>query len=360
MKFVHIADIHFDSPFKMLSNRSGLGDLMRLKQRETFKKVIGYIQENDISFLFISGDLYEQDYVRKTTIEYINSLFKKIPETQIFISPGNHDPYIKNSYYNMFNWNDNVRIFDSKIEKIKLKDVDIYGYGFGDFYCKNSGIENIEIEDKNKLNILIIHGDLDGGNTKQESYNPMSKAMLKQKGFDYCALGHIHKLNYNTEQDQRIVYPGSLMPLGFDELGEHGIIVGNLEKNKIELNFKKISEIEFEEIEINCTEINSIQELCEKINNLILEKNKLYKIILNGKRNFEINIYNLFKLELNKKIIKIKDKTKPNFELENLVNETTLKGLFTKEMLERTQNAQNEEEKEMLEKAVEIGLEVLE
>ena len=104
MKFVHIADLHFDSPFVNLSNKEMLGDIRRLDQRKIFKKVITYIKENDIPFLFISGDLYENKYIRQSTIQYMNDLFNQIPQTKIFISPGNHDPYTKNSYYNKFNW----------------------------------------------------------------------------------------------------------------------------------------------------------------------------------------------------------------------------------------------------------------
>lgn len=360
MKFVHIADMHFDCPFSNLSDRDGLGDIMRLEQRKAFAEVIEYIKINNIPYLFISGDLYEQKYIKKSTIEYINNKFCEIPNTKIFIAPGNHDPYIKNSYYNQFNWAENVKIFGAKIEKIELDDIDIYGYGFDDFYCSKSKIEGLKIDDKNKINILIMHGSLDGGSDDERQYNPMSRRALKEIGFDYCALGHIHKLDYNTEENQNIVYPGSTVSMGFDELGEHGMIVGNIEKNKINLEFIKINQTEFKEIEINCTEIISLEELIEKINNLNLEKNKLYKIILIGKRNFEINIYNLFKLNLNEKIIKIKDKTKPNYDLEKLANETTLRGLFTKEMIKRLENVTDFDEKERIEKAIEIGLEVLE
>ena len=111
MNFVHIADFHFDNSFESLSDKNGLGNICRAKQRKVLKNIITYIKENKIENLFISGDLYEQKYIRKTTIEYINDLFKEIPDTQIFISPGNHDPFIKNSYYNIFKWNKNVKIF---------------------------------------------------------------------------------------------------------------------------------------------------------------------------------------------------------------------------------------------------------
>ena len=361
MKFVHIADMHFDSPFVNLSDKESLGDLRRLEQRKAFKKVIEYIKENDIKYLFISGDLYEQKYIKKSTIEYINNLFKEIPETKIFITPGNHDPYVKNSYYNKFNWNENVKIFEAKIEKVELEDANIYGYGFDDFYCKNSGIENINVEDKNKLNILVIHGSLEGGTIENSEYNPLPRKMLKEKGFDYVALGHIHKLDYNQEENQNIVYPGSPVSLGFDELEKHGMIVGDIEKEKISLEFIPLDETEFKLQEVDVTEFISKEELIEKINELEFDENSLIEIILIGKRNFEIDRYELYKLISNEKIIKIKNKTKINYDLNKLANENTLKGLFAKEMLEKLSDENiSDEEKEIIEKAVEIGMEALE
>ena len=361
MKFVHIADMHFDSPFVNLSDKESLGDLRRLDQRKALKKIIEHIKENKIEYLFISGDLYEQKYIKKSTIEYINNLFKEIPKTKIFISPGNHDPYIKNSYYYKFNWNENVKIFSSKIEKVELNEVDIYGYGFDDFYCKDFNIKELNIENKNKLNILIVHGTLNGGVTLEHEYNPISKKELEEKEFDYVALGHIHKLDYNTQENQKIVYPGSTVSLGFDELGKHGMIVGNIEKGSIELKFIPLDDKEFELKEIDVTNIISKEELIEEINELKFEENKLIEIILIGKRNFEINTYELNKLIFNEKIIKIKNKTKINYNLEKIANENTLKGLFAKNIKNKLNDETlTEQEKEIVEKAVEIAFEALE
>ena len=360
MKFVHIADMHFDSPFVNLSDKEGLGDLRRLQQRKVFKKVIEYIKENNIKYLFISGDLYEQKYIKKSTIEYINNLFKEIPETRIFISPGNHDPYTKNSYYNKFYWNENVKIFTSKIERIECEDANIYGYGFDDFYCKDSGVENINLNDKEKLNILVIHGTLDGGTIENSEYNPLSSKILKEKGFNYVALGHIHKLDYNREEIQNIVYPGSTASLGFDELGEHGMIVGEIEKEKINLEFIPLDETEFKLYDLDVTNIISREELIEKINELNFDENNLIEIILIGKRNFEIDKYELYKLISNDKVIKIKNKTKINYNLEKIANDTTLKGLFAKEMLKKLNDENiSIEQKEIIENAIEIGFEAL-
>ena len=341
MKFVHIADIHFDSPFVNLSDKEALGDIKRLEQRKVFKKVIEYIKENSIDFLFIAGDLYEHQYIRKSTIEYMNELFKEIPDTKIYISPGNHDPFIKNSYYNQFKWNDNVHIFSSKIEKVKLEDADIYGYGFDDFYCTDCGIENLEIENKMKTNILVIHSTIDGANLEEKQYNSIPKKLLEEKGFDYVATGHIHKLDYHTYANQRIVYPGSLISLGFDELGKHGMIVGEINEANKELNtkFVPLSENDFEEIEFDVSQCISKEELIEKIDNLEIPDNEFIKLILIGKRNFEIDKYELYKLLTNERIIKIKDHTKIQYNLEKIANNHTLKGLFVKEILKEKENA---------------------
>lgn len=220
MKFVHIADVHFDSPFTTLETR-GLSQSRRLDQRNSFKKVIDYVQENNIEYLFICGDLYEQEYVRNSTIEFINKEFERIPETKIFIVPGNHDPYIKNSYYATYNFAKNVKIFTEEVEKVETENATIYGYGFSDFYMRLRDMEELIPQGREKINILLTHAELDGAGNNGKGYNPVQRSSLKGLAYDYIALGHIHK----REKDGNIVYPGSLISLGFDELGEHGMIV---------------------------------------------------------------------------------------------------------------------------------------
>ncbi len=225
MKFVHISDIHFDCPFTSLANRERLCDIRRMEQRKVFKKVITYIKENSIKYLFISGDLYENEYVKKSTINYINDLFLEISNTKIFITPGNHDPYIKNSYYEKFKFSSNVYIFKGDFEVIETEDFNIYGMGFTEFYCKNVNLDYIQRLNNNKPNILLMHASLDGNNEENREYNPVLESKLETLNMDYIGLGHIHKPYYNKKENQRIVYPGSLISLGFDEIGEHGMIV---------------------------------------------------------------------------------------------------------------------------------------
>lgn len=351
MKFIHIADTHFDTPFSFLAEKENLGDIRRLEQRQAFKKMINYVKEKEIPYIFIAGDLYDQNYVKKSTIEYINELFKAIPNTKIFIAPGNHDPFLRDSHYNNFEWNDNVYIFNSEMGIYEFEDVDVYGFGFDDFYCDGINISDIKIKNKEKINILVIHGDIDASKTAQVLYNPISKNELQKLGFDYVAMGHIHKRQII---EKNIVYPGSTISLGFDELGEHGMIEADIDKNNLKINFIKLDNRIFEEKEINISNVEIQEELVELINEINIEKNTMLKIILVGTRNFEIDENKILKLINNENILKIKNNTKIKYDLEELSKQNNLKGIFVKEMLELLNK--NEENKKIIEKAIEIGL----
>ena len=423
MRFIHMADVHFDSPFTVLASRENLANERRLEQRKAFADAIEYIKENQIPFLFISGDLYEQKYIRKSTIEYINNLFKEIPNTQIFITPGNHDPFLVNSFYNTFKWNDNVTIFDSEIKIVETEEADIYGFGFTDFYCENSQIEKINIKNKNKINILIAHGSLDASKTLDMQYNPLNSNKLKEIGFDYIALGHIHKANYENNRNN-FIYPGSLISFGFDELGEHGFLdikinknnseiknkieenkinnleiknkieenkinnleikneieenkinsleikskieknkINNLEeknyeKDKIEIKFLRADERKFEEESIDISSIKSEEELIEKLDEMNLEEENFYKIILKGTKKIELNETRICKLIQKDMILKVRDKTETEYNIDNLAMQKNLKGMFVKNLLEKLKSDPQEEDS--IKKAMEIGLKLFE
>lgn len=358
MKFVHIADVHFDCPFSSLSIRENLSDNRRLEQRTVFKKVIEYIKENEVRFLLIAGDLYENEYIKKSTITYINNLFLEIPETKIFISPGNHDPYLKNSYYSEFDFAPNVYIFKGGFECKELADANIYGMGFQNFYCKDANLGAINVLKNHKPNILLMHASIEGGTEENKEYNPILESRLEELGMDYIALGHIHKPYYDCAKSQKIVYPGSLISLGFDEPGKHGMIVGEINENKeLKYEFVELDEVKFTIKEQNVDGLEAKEDLIEMLNQLPLEENQFYEIVLIGNRNFEINVREILKLIKRPNILKIKDCTKLKYCLEEIQKEKNLRGLFVQEML-KLQDGE-EYTKEQIEKAIEIGLNAL-
>ena len=337
MKFVQVSDVHFDMPFTTISQRTDMGIERRLDQRRAFKKVIEFVKNNNVDFLFITGDLYEQEYIKQSTIDYINNLFKEIIDTRVLIVPGNHDPLLVNSFYNNYNWSDNVKIFSENIEKVKFGEFCIYGFGFEKYelYDSDKILNNIQL-DANKVNILISHGDV----YNNSKYNYISDNNLKK--FDYVFLGHIHK------RDE--YYPGSLISLGFDEPGEHGFLYGEIfDKNNIDKKIVPVDDKEFIIRDFDISEIYSKEDLIEKINENDSE-NKFYEINLIGEKNVDTNIS--MKL-INKSIIKIKDNSAIRVKESS---DNSMNGIYFK--LLKNKYELNEISEDEYREAYQVGLEL--
>ena len=301
MRFVHIGDVHFDVAFSTISSRADFGEERRLEQRRGFKQAIDFVKEHHVEYLFISGDLYEAENIRKSTIDFINNLFKEIPVT-----------------------------------KIEFDDVDIYGYGFEDFEMRDYQLNDIFVSNKMKNTILITHGDL----YNNTIYNPISADVIKAKGFDYAAIAHIHK------RDD--YYPGSLVSLGFDEPGEHGFIYGELNNKQLKKEFIKVEQKEFVTEKVDVSSMASNEEVIEALNK-IDTKNDFFEIYLVGYRDFEISI-NMRLIQKN--IIKVKDKSK--FKVDLTENDTTIRGIFIKLLNEKLKSGEITEER--FQRILELGL----
>ena len=248
IKFVHCADIHLDAPFISLGIKDshslvGKSALRRMDLKNTFESIMKIAEDEGAGFVFISGDLYEHNYVRKSTINFVNGIFKGLGNVKVFIVPGNHDPWVKGSYYRDFEWAENVHILAGDKTHVYFEEEGICIYGpdafpgilmQGNFSELKTCSDNFDFDigrhiKRDIINILLVHGTLDL-NINQGSCNIMSSKQLELLGMDYIALGHFHKRTDDIGSLGIIYNPGSPEPLGFDEPGEHGVYVGSIVK----------------------------------------------------------------------------------------------------------------------------------
>lgn len=322
MKFLHIADVHLD---QMMKNIGEDGKKRRQDILSAFSECIEFIKNRQIEYLFIAGDFYEHKYIKDSTMDFIISLFKKIPNTKIYITPGNHDPYIKDSVYDRFKFPKNVYIFKN-MNMFETEDANIFGYGFTDFnpplYVNFGNIKPIK---NGKKNILIVHTDIN--DTKYE-YDREVRKLIK-KGFDYVAMGHIHAGNYNNKSN--VIYPGSFAEYNFKAAGDGstGAVLGTFNQN-LKTELIKFDKKEYLKFELDISNENSENSLIITINNLQFKKNKIVRIVLIGEKNFLID--NKFILENinSKNIIQIEDKTKLKLDYKKYKDEISLRGIFIK------------------------------
>src|SRR5699024_2996444 len=195
---------------------------------------------------------------------------------------GNHDTLKKSSLYELIERPENVyNIGNKNIEKFEIQELNtvIWGFSWEKNEYKSSDFLEIQDLDPNKTNILLIHGDL---TNSESNYLPLDKNKLVSIGFNYIALGHIHKPKLISE---KIAYCGSPEPLDFGETGVHGIIEGIVDKSKVNLELINFSKRQFQIKEINIDSLMNYDEVIESIINCDKKGNKekdLYRIILTG------------------------------------------------------------------------------
>lgn len=362
IKFLHCADIHFDAPFTSLGADSGKSSDRRHDLKQTLTSIVDIAIKEQVDLLLICGDLYEHNYVKKSTIRFINDQFKRIPDVGIIIIPGNHDPYIANSYYKNFIWTDNVHILTEEEPFFKLEKLNVYIYGHG--------LYDMWSVDKDSVNFLMIHGTLDM-NIGNNAYNPVTSAQLTDIDMDYIAFGHFHNRFEAQGANHNIFNPGSPEPLGFDEPGTHGVLLGTINKYSnghvdLKVKFIELNRKTYLSIDIDISNLNTDEEVVSKLRSFIEDNcsnNYLLAVNLKGyiDKDYKPDLQYIHScLKELIYFLKISDNTKIEYNLDILSREPGLRGLFVKKMLTRIDNADDKSQRVILEKALYYGLEALE
>ena len=280
LKILHLADMHLERSFAHLTE-----DQAALRKSETlinFKNVIDKF--NDADVVLIAGDVFDGEF-SKSTSDFLSSVFASNRDKYFFVSLGNHDNLSLSGMDNFLcNLPDNVKVFGERIEKIHLEKygADIYGVSFSADYSYASLINNFAVDNPDRLNVLVVHGDVGC----ESDYNPMSVSELASTGADYIALGHVHKYTgIEKINGTHYAYSGVFEPGGFDECDECGVIYGTLQKGNAELEFYPVSVRQYKTVNVDISEFLSNEEVIGYINDVV-NPDYLYKINLVGKRNF--------------------------------------------------------------------------
>ena len=363
IKVLHCADLHFDTPFKELSKE--VSDVSKNELLEVFKNIIDLSINENVEVLLIAGDVFDNLTVNKNTLFFISDQIKRIKDIKVFISPGNHDPYNEKSFYSMINWPENVYIFkgDMEFKEVKELNLIVWGAGFRNNYENETLLRKVNV-DNDKINIMLLHGEITSANSKNK-YNPIYISDIYESNIDYIALGHRHKFSGILKAGiTTYAYSGCPQGRGFDEAGEKGVIVGEIYKGGTDLKFFPMYKRKYITREIDITDTNNYDEVVFKVlsqlNNEEIYQN-FYKIILKGeiKEHFNLNEKLLIeKLKDKFYYIKIINNTSIEVNLEELSRDYSVKGKFIAKIFEKLKCA-SDEEKEILELALKIGIQCL-
>ncbi|MGL6154087.1 MAG: metallophosphoesterase family protein [Cetobacterium sp.] len=364
VKILHCGDMHFDTPFKELNSK--LSSVSKEELLEVLSRIINICKDSSVDMLLMAGDIFDNLTVNKKTLSFIREQLERIGDTKVFISPGNHDPYNTNSFYKMIDWPSNVYVFKGDMESVYVEDLNtvVWGAGFDKPHISKSLLKDIRVESK-YINIMVLHGEISqsiGGNV----YNPITLSDIGECGIDYLALGHRHTYTgILRERNTSYAYSGCPQGRGFDETGDKGVIVGDVYKGTVDLEFIRTSNRNYYVKEVDISKAFSNEEIKSMIISNISEEDRLknfYKIVLIGSIESHLNIneeviYQKLKDEFY--FVKIIDKTEIKIDFDEISKDYSLKGIFAAKLLKEISETEEEETLEVIKMALKLGVQCL-
>lgn len=266
-RFIHTADIHLDSPLRSLALRdAALAELVGNATRHAFVRIIDLCLEERVDALLIAGDLYDGDQTSMKTARFLADQLHRLDRAGIraFIIRGNHDAMSRITRELVLPAS--VKVFGGRAETVALdraagqRPVVIHGLSFAQPHAPESLIGKYRPAVDGAVNIGLLHTSL-GGVPGHDLYAPCSLAELQATGFDYWALGHVHKRSV-TEAGGAVVMPG--MPQGRDinEAGVKSVTLVTIDDNRaVHIAECPASIAQFERVAVDATGLGEWRDL---------------------------------------------------------------------------------------------------
>ena len=260
-RFVHAADVHLDSPLRSLALRDPeLAELIGNATRRAFVNIIDLCLTEQVDALLLAGDLYDGDQTSMKTARFLAEQVRRLHEAgiQVFVIRGNHDALSRITKELTFP--DSVKVFGGRAETVAVERTDgafavaVHGMSFARPHAPESLLPRFKPPVEGAVNIGLMHTSL-AGTPEHDPYAPCTLADLHATGFNYWALGHIHKRS--VVQDRSTVVMAG-MPQGRD-INEDGAksatLVTIADDRSIHVEERVTSVAQFELVPVDVTGI---------------------------------------------------------------------------------------------------------
>ena len=353
LTFLHAADFHLDSPFHALPPDQAAE--RRQEQRQLLTRLADAARQSQADLIFLAGDLFDSQRVRPETIQALYQVLEEL-EAEVFLSPGNHDPYTPDSPYARTAWSDNVHIFtENRLQTFLFPQYGcaVHGGAFTAPDCPaDSVLTGFTAPDDGLVHIGLLHGDVTASESR---YRPLRTASIAGSGLDYLALGHVHACA-GVQQAGAVPYGycGCIEGRGFDELNDRGFLWGEVERGRAELHFVPFAHRRYCIAHVDVTEGDALS---------VLERTlprdtsrDVYRIRLTGTPEEPPRLALLSDALAERFFaLQLRDDTSVRRELWDKCGEDTLRGLFLQELRRRYDAAPDEETRRRIEQAVRFG-----
>jgi exonuclease SbcD len=222
MKFIHAADIHLDTPLQGLAQYPGAPvHEIRNATRRAFEKVLAAAVTEKVDFIVIAGDLYDTGLKSFESALFFNKQMANLKDAGIpvYLIYGNHDAASK--LIKQLRPPNNVHVLRHSEPQTVVDEklgIAVHGQSFPTPEVVDNLAASYPAPLRDLFNIGVLHTNLSGF-SDHANYAPCSLQELKNKGYQYWALGHVHNRQILCA-DPYIVYPGNIQGRHGKEQGE--------------------------------------------------------------------------------------------------------------------------------------------
>ncbi|MDR1766777.1 MAG: metallophosphoesterase [Lachnospiraceae bacterium] len=315
MKFIHTGDVHWgvipdcDKPW-------GLERAQAVK--DTFGRIIQLAKQEEVDFLFITGDLFHSQPLEQD-LKDLNHLFSSIPGTRVAIIAGSFDRVTGSSALHSFTWAPNVTYFlDEAPTGVYFPEIntEVHGFSYHSSEITDPVLDDVKAPFDGRIHILLAYaGD--------DLHVPIQTESLSDSGFTYIALGSRHK--YELLKNRAIAYCGSPEPLGKAELGEHGVVLGQIHPRSFAvtaLDFIPMAKLAYVPFAVHISPQTTNKELLDTVMGSVKARGlqNIYRLRITGLRRSDTT-FNLQPIMSNLRIVDVIDETEPQYDFSELVRE---------------------------------------
>ncbi|WP_169726446.1 metallophosphoesterase family protein [Desulfotruncus alcoholivorax] len=276
--FIHAADLHLDSPFRGYAGidceEETRENILRQLRDGTFLALDNLVRaciQNQVDFLVLAGDVYDQADRSLRAQLRLRDAFARLAAAGIpvFVAHGNHDH--SEGFQAALAWPDNVHIFAPG--EVEARPVTRGGKEiarvYGISYPRRDVSQNYASMFRRDLSapfaVAVLHCNV-GGNSEHADYAPCSLEDLAAGGFDYWALGHVHRRLTLKEHGPCVVYPGNLQGRGPHETGARGCYLVRVKPGGLaELSFLETDTVRWATQRVSIQGLGTEQELLESL-----------------------------------------------------------------------------------------------
>ncbi|WP_081844271.1 metallophosphoesterase family protein [[Clostridium] aminophilum] len=362
MRICHCADLHLDS--KMTTHLTD----EQAKERKNellhnFIRLVDYVKTKNISAVIIAGDLFDKKTISVHAKNIVFETIRANPNIKFYYLQGNHD--LSNIIEsldvvpeNLFTFKDtwtSYIINDNENYKIVLTGIELENQNSADVYS------TLFLQPES-YNIVTMHGQLSQYGVKDDA-EVIDLSKLKNKNIDYLALGHIHQYQ-DGKLDARgsFCYPGCLEGRGYDETGDHGFVVIDINEKThlatrefIPFAMRKLYEIPVDVSNCNSTS-DIIRNIEAELTNYDCKETDLVKFVLTGEADVKAEKdLSLIVKTFNGRFycVRAKDHSKIAIDYESYSLDTSLKGEFVR-LIKQDESIKEDDKREMIRCALQV------